>query len=555
MAEIFNTYFSQIGNNLAENIPPSTRPFQDYLGIPNPNSIFFTPTHPGEILDIINNLKMKKSAGFDGIDNYLLKSIAPQIVDPLAYIFNLSLTTGAIPDIMKTAKVVPIFKKGNSQLTSNYRPTSLLTSLSKILENIVYKRTISFFNDHEVFNNSQFGFRKNHSTTHAILSLVDKVATAIDRSNHTVGIFLDFSKAFDTINHNILLYKLSHYGIRGRALEWFRNYLTNRSQFVFLNGCRSSSAPVPCGVPQGSLLGPLLFITYINDIQMSSDRLSFILFADDSNLFFSHSNPNHLLNTINTELIQVSDWIKANKLSLNVQKTNYMIYSNTISSLPGNIIFDNIAIQKVNSTKFLGVIIDNKLSWKLHIDNICKTVSRNVGVINKLKHFFPTRILFMLYSTLILPYINNGILAWGNANKSDLNRLLLIQKKAIRIVTNSGYRSHTNVLFFENNILKITDLYLFQLGQFMFKLNRHDLPHIFQDMFLKNSSVHHYPTRQTDSYHLPLTRTLFAYRTLTFTGPNFWNSLHKDYKDAPSLNTFKRKLKKLLLIKYKQAIE
>ena len=338
-------------------------------------------------------------------------------------------------------------------------------------------------------------------------------------------------------------------------MEWFRNFLTNRSQFVFLNGCRSSFAPVPCGVPQGSLLGPLLFITYINDIQMSSDRLSFILFADDSNLFFSHSNPNHLLNTINTELIQVSDWIKANKLSLNVQKTNYMIYSNTISSLPGNIIFDNIAIQKVNSTKFLGVIIDNKLSWKLHIDNICKTVSRNVGVINKLKHFFPTRILFMLYSTLILPYINNGILAWGNANKSDLNRLLLIQKKAIRIVTNSGYRSHTNVLFFENNILKITDLYLFQLGQFMFKLNRHDLPHIFQDMFLKNSSVHHYPTRQTDSYHLPLTRTLFAYRTLTFTGPNFWNSLHKDYKDAPSLNTFKRKLKKLLLIKYKQAIE
>ena len=229
-----------------------------------------------------------------------------------------------------------------------------------------------------------------------------------------------------------------------------------------------------------------------------------------------------------------------------------MIYSNTISSLPGNIIFNHTAIQKVNSTKFLGVTIDSKLSWKLHIDNICKTVSRNVGVINKLKHFFPTRILLMLYSTLVLPYINNGILAWGNANKSDLNRLFLIQKKAIRIVTNSGFRSHTNALFLENNILKISDLYLFQLGQFMFKLNRNDLPDIFQDMFLKNSSVHHYPTRQTDSYHLPLTRTLFAHRTLTFTGPNFWNSLKNEYKDAPSLNTFKRKLKKFLLSKYKQ---
>ena len=320
MAEIFNTYFSQLGNNLAKNIPPSTRPFEDYLGIPNPDSIFFNPTDPGEILDIINNLKVKKSAGFDGIDNYLIKSIAPYIIYPLVYIFNISLTTGEIPDTMKIAKVIPIFKKGNKQLSSNYRPISLLTSLSKILENLVYKRTLSFFNDHKVFNKSQFGFRENHSTTHAILSLINKVATAIDRSTHTVGIFLDFSKAFDTINHNILLFKLSHYGIRGRPLEWFRSYLTNRSQFVFLNGSKSSSASVPCGVPQGSLLGPLLFITYINDISMSSDLLSFILFADDSNLFFSHPNPNHLLNIINTESLKVSEWIKANKLSLNLKK-------------------------------------------------------------------------------------------------------------------------------------------------------------------------------------------------------------------------------------------
>ena len=539
-----------MGNKLAQQVPQSTKSFNDFLVNPNQNSIFFNPTNTREIINIVNNLLIKKSAGFDCIPNFLLKKIIRAVVHPLVHIFNISLHTGRVPNQMKIAKVIPLFKKGDNQLVTNYRPISLLTSLSKVLEKLVFTRTTTFFKKYNIFSHFQFGFRENHSTSHAILSFMKTVTTSIDKGLHTVGIFLDFSKAFDTINHEILLHKLSHYGIRGKALEWFRSYLTDRTQFVSVNNCNSSTLPITCGVPQGSLLGPLLFITYINDIQKSSNLLSFILFADDSNIFFSHENANQLLRTVNSELKNVTDWIKANKLSLNLQKTNYMLFSNKINSLPGAIIFDNAALVNVSTTKFLGVFIDEKLSWKTHIDNICKTISRNIGIINKLKYFLPSRTLLTLYHTLILPYINYGIIAWGCAIQTQLNRILLLQKKALRIIFQTQFRSHTDILFFENNILKVKDIYVFQLGQFMFKLSKDDLPAIFSDMFCKNASVHNYPTRQRNCYHLPLTRTLFAQNSFVFAGCAYWNSLPNDIKEAPSLSNFKRKLRKTLISQY-----
>ena len=370
---------------------------------------------------------------------------------------------------MKIAKVIPLYKKGDKLNVSNYRPISLLSSLSKILEKVVYRRTVYFLKTHSIFSNFQFGFREKHNTEHALLNFIDKVAHALDNSSHLVGIFLDFSKAFDTINHDILLFKLSHYGVRGKALEWFRSYLSNRRQYVFLNDHTSNMQNVNCGVPQGSLLGPLLFIIYINDFCKSSDVLSFILFADDSNLFYSHRNPNSLVNVVNSELEKVTQWIKANKLSLNLQKNKYMLFSNSIDTLPKNIIFDDTPLEVVLFITFLGITVDNKLSWKYHIDNTCKIISRNIGIINKLKFHFPTSSLLMLYSSLILPYLNYGILTWGNTQQTLLNRLLLLQKKSLRIIYHSAPLSHTDPLFVNGRLLKTNDLYLLHLGQFMYK--------------------------------------------------------------------------------------
>ena len=553
IVEIFNIYFSTIGENLAQNIQRPDKPFFDFLGPSNSNSIFFAPTQRQEIWDIISQLKNKKSSGNDGVNNVILKFMLPFIIDPLIHLFNISLLNGVVPDKMKIAKVIPLFKKGDKLDINNYRPISLLSSLLKVLEKLVFKRTIAFLTSYNIINESQFGFRKNHSTSHALLSFLDKVIYSFDTSSHSVGLFLDYSKAFDTINHDILLYKLNHYGIRGKALEWFRSYLSHRKQFVSLNGSNSNFHSIKCGVPQGSLLGPLLFILYINDFCRSSNVMSFILFADDTTLFYSHHDPIQLVNIINSELQKLTQWIRANRLSLNLQKTKYMLFSHTLSSLPSDIFFDNSPLEKVSNIKFLGVIIDDKLSWKFHLDKICRIISRNIGVINKLKNCLPNKSLLTLYSSLILPYLNYGLLAWGNACQTLLDKIILLQKRVIRIISHTHFLAHTDPLFFDNKVLKINDLFLYQLGLFMYDYKHNVLPAVFNSMFQFNQSIHSYPTRHSGDIHLPLLRTRLAQHSYSYEGPKFWNSLPEIVKTAPFKNCFKKRLKTYLLKKYTSA--
>ena len=319
----------------------------------------------------------------------LLKSQFHPLCKPLAHIVNTSFMTGIVPSQLKIAKVIPVFKKGDPNCIENYRPITILSCFSKIFEKCVYTRTIKFLDKYNILTKSQFGFRSKHSTTHALLDFIDKVSNAIDDSKHTIGIFLDLSKAFDTIDHQILLNKLSFYGIRGIPLEWFRSYLSNRSQYCSINGINSSCGILTYGVPQGSILGPLLLLLYVNDFENSSSVLSFILFADDSNLFFSDSNINHLVHTVNNELKSAANWFTVNGLPLNTAKTNYMLFSNSASDLPGEVKINDSIIKQTNCCKFLGLFIDSGLTWKSHIDYICKIIARNIGVINRIKHFFP----------------------------------------------------------------------------------------------------------------------------------------------------------------------
>ena len=305
---------------------------------------------------------------------------------------------------------------------------------------------------------------------------------------------------------------------------------------------------ISCGVPQGSLLGPLLFILYINDFYLSSDVLSFIFFADDSSVFFSHKNPEVLLDTVNIELKKVNLWIHANKLSLNLQKTNYMFFSNSLKDVPGNVFFDDVNVVRVTSTKFLGLHIDEKLSWASHCTNICKVVSRNTGVIYKLSSFVPQEILLILYSTLILPYLNYGVLAWGKSLKTQLDKICVAQKRVVRVVFNASYRAHTNVLFYMNKLLKVEDIYFIQLGAIMYGFENGTLPNVLIQIFRKNNQIHSYNTRQATALHIPRVRTAFALKTLACTGPKFWNSL--PVTRSVSVFGFKRKLKLHLLSNY-----
>jgi hypothetical protein len=513
-----------------------------------------SPVSENEILKIIDKFDYKKGPGHDGINNLIIKKIAKEVCAPLATIFNLSISNGIVPTDLKLAKVVPIYKKGDPELYSNYRPVSMLPCFSKILERLVFNRCLSFIDKYKILNDRQFGFRKGYSTEMAIIDLVDKIYNAVDLNETTLSIYLDLSKAFDTINHDILLYKLEHYGFRGITLKWFNNYLSDRQQYVHYNLCKSDVKGMTCGVPQGSILGPLLFILYVNDIIYTSSILNFVLFADDTTILYSHKNLADKLNMVNIELQKVTNWFRANKLSINTAKTNYMIMGTPQKTFNFNsdieVKFDAISLTRVNKTKFLGVIIDENLSFKYHIESVSNNISCNVGIMHKLKHFIPKRILYCIYCSLILPYLNYGILAWGNTHNIYLNKLLILQKRAVRNISNSDFRSHSTPLFKDLKILKIQDLYNYYLGIFMFKHSMNYLPPIFYSFFKRRLDIHSLNTRNSSNYQLIRNKTTFSSKGVRSMGPKLWNKINMDVKNAKTLPTFKLKLKSDILRDY-----
>ena len=316
-ANNFNKYFTTVGNTLAANLPQTGNDPIELIES-NPDNFFCVPATPAEINNIILHSKSKKSTGFDNIDSYTVKQIAPQIVNQLADIFNKSFLTGIVASKLKIAKVIPLYKAKDPALFSNYRPISLLPVFSKILERLMYNRLYNFLTEHNILSTNQFGFRKKYSTFLALMDLVDNISKNIDEGNYSIGIFLDLSKAFDTIDHTILLDKLCRYDVRGVTLNWFKHYLNDRKQFVSYNNTTSVSTKVTCGVPQRSILGLLLFILYVNDITKVSNIFKINLFADDTSLIHTHDNFEYLIKETNEELIRISTWLATNKLVLNI---------------------------------------------------------------------------------------------------------------------------------------------------------------------------------------------------------------------------------------------
>ena len=256
----------------------------------------------------------------------------------------------------------------------------------------------------------QYGFRAQHSASMALIDIYDKISDAIEKKKDIMGLFIDLQKAFDTIDHNILIKKLYHYGIRGVPLKWFESYLTNRQQFVVLNDITSEYKSITCGVPQRSVLGPLLFLLYINNIVNSSELFYFILFADDTNMLYSDENVDSLISVVNLELIKLSCWFKANKMSLNLKKTNFVMFSSKsvdISKISRiGIMIDNYIIEQVSSVKFLGIHIDEKLNWKSHIAVVVTSISKIIGILGRVRYKLPQEALITLYNAMILPHLN-----------------------------------------------------------------------------------------------------------------------------------------------------
>ena len=531
---------------MAINIKPSKNVhFTSYLKKVVSSSFHFDLVNQEDVIKIGKSLKSKNSTGIDGLSTNLLKILMPAIVKPLTLILNQSLATGIFPDKLKTAKVIPLYKKDDKLKMDNYRPVSLLTSISKIFEKTVHKQISKYFKENNLFYKSQYGFRDEHSTELASIELIDRVMNDFENKHTPLAIYMDLSKAFDTLDHQILTHKLEYYGIKGIELNWFKSYLSDRKQFVEIDNVKSNYQTITTGVPQGSVLGPLLFLIYMNDIDEASSALISILFADDSTFMSSINTvfPNNKIDcqfeeNINKELEKIYNWLAVNKLSLNARKTKFMIFhtpGTKLNYIP-KIFINGVNIERVQNFNFLGLTINENLSWKPHVDKIANKLSKYSGVLSRLKHFLPPYILKTIYCSIVQSNLNYSLLVWGY----DCKRLVILQKKIIRIICCSKYNSHTEPLFKKLGLLNITDMMKHNALKFYYKLKKGKVPAYFENFqILTQEEIHGRETRFNQLIPGNVTRTLIQQKCLRNYLPGVLNSTSANILEKASTHSYK----------------
>ena len=467
-------------------------------------------------------------------------------------IFNKAITSGQYPDALKIAKVIPLFKKGDNTLITNYRPISLLSLLNKIFEKLLYHRLYKFLHKHNVLYKYQFGFRKGYSTTMALIEILNNIKIAIDNNKFVCGIFLDLTKAFDTVDHQILLDKLHHYGVRGQTNNLFKSYLSNRKQFVKIGNSEFSHQPINCGVPQGSVLGPLLFLIYVNDIANYSPLGNIRLFADDTNVFVEHENLEQLYENAELLLKYLYQWFKDNKLTVNTKKSSFTIFTtshirnNTI--FPDSIIVNNERILISNSTKYLGVTIDQDLSWKEHIQDLCNTLKGMFSVFYNIRSYLTIEHIKTIYYALIYSRIKYGLAVYGSANKIIINKVQVLQNQLLKVLTEKPYRYSTDKLHNELKLLKVEDLYKQEILTFVHNFQNNKLPPVFNSYFTSFSNIHNINTRyRNTNFIVPRVSSNLGSTSISFEGAIFWNNLDTITKEIKSVKLFRKSIKDTVL--------
>ena len=473
LAETFNTHFSTIGKNLAAEIPNENITPESYM---QPTQHRFSLKAPtvSTVCKLLENINVRKATGLDGVPNKLLKLAAHIVAPSLTEIFAQSINTGIFPTEWKIARVTPIFKKGKKNDLNNYRPISVIPTVAKIFEKIVYDQLFSYFNDKKLLAPCQSGFRSFHSTLTALTEATNSWAVNIDNGLLNGAVFLDLKKAFDTIDHSIILRKLKFYGIEQETLKWFQSYLDDRQQLCSVNGHMSDLRAVSCGVPQGSNLGPLLFLIYINDLPSCLNAASPRMFADDTNISFAAPTLSELENVLNREVRNVNLWLKVNKLSLNIAKTECMVIGsrqrlnvNTDGNI--NIAINDQPIKKVKETETLGMVIDQHLAWSKHVDEKSKKVSSAIGALKRVRPFITIDVANKIYKAIIQPDIDYCSTVWDGLGSTLLDKIQKLQNRAARVVTQSNYYTSASSLLEELGWDKVSTRWKKQKAILMFK--------------------------------------------------------------------------------------
>ena len=545
-ANALNKYFNTVGKVHGFN-PLHSDSYEPFLGKKEVDSFFYYDITPDEVVNILKKLDVTK-ATFDVIPLKIFKTCPKFVFRELAFIFNKCIKEGIMPDKLKHSRIIPVHKGGSKLDCTNYRPISLLSYIDKILEKAIHKRLYTFLNRCNFFCKNQYGFRENHSTEIALMSVMNRIYKLLDDSKFVLLISVDFRKAFDVIRHDILIRKLEHYGIRGFMLDWFKSYLSERSHLTMVDSISSNYLHVKTGIPQGSSLGPLLFLIYINDLKNIFDDNEFNVFADDTTLIVTSDNLKDLMAIGNRKLTLLDNFLKTNGISINEAKTAYMILSpkgKLKNQIPDPLYCYNKPLGQVNVVKLLGISIDKRLSFSHHIENVMKNRLRKfIPIFYKLRNFLSTKTMLMIYYSNIYSILSYCILVYGTANLTFLRKLDRLHSRILKIILRVNTENLPTEMN-DNNILDVNGIYKFKLLTLGHKLiyNSYSLPEFLKHQY---KSSEHLNIRNKDDYNVPYYRTSTGQKCIDFRLCEFWNNLPRSVKDIANFKLFKITIKNML---------
>ena len=564
IADALNTFFINISDKLKQD---SGRPYTEMIYETNScdkltnmvenkvpsNTQFNIPLmNINEIKEIISKLDPCKATGIEGVSPRVLKNAAGAIIPSLLQIINISISTGHFPDILKYAKVFPIHKGGDESNPSNYRPISVLPLISKIIEKHVAKHLFRYLNKYNLLHTSQSGFRRGHSCQTALVKLVDDWLNHIDKGDIVGAIFFDLKKAFDVVNHNILLKKLAAYKINISSLNWFTSYLNNRKQCIVSDNIHSATEYITSGVPQGSVLGPILFILFINDLPLYIENANTDMFADDTTVHAANKRLENLNIDLQESAYSFDKWCKLNNMYINANKTSTMILGSkykTNTSDAIHISIENDMLASTEHQKLLGIYLDQNLTYDKEVDEICKSVSKRITLLKLLSKYVDQNSLKIYYQSYILPLFDYGCMVWGKTKKSNIDRLIKLQKRAARIILKADIMTSSKHMFTVLNWLPFDKRVDYHTCIMVYKALNKQTPEYISQLLVKTSDTHSLNLRSNsnDDLRIPRSYTQYFDKSFSVCGPKLWNNLPADVKLSKTLEIFKRKLKDYML--------